>query len=102
MAQVFVVSLWMLSPKTSLDRRGGGESEQRRSCRHRYGCGRLVGYFHYVDIVTFTAEALHVDGPAEFSEIEGHNVALEVVLIEYLNVVEPFRSGLYRLMIWNR
>ena len=71
--------------------------EYSSRCRHR--CGRLVGQLHHVDIVTFTAEPLHVGSPTELSEIEGCDEALEFSLVVNVNVVEPFGSRLCWLVV---
>ena len=73
---------------------------QMDSCCCRYGCNRLVGQFHHVNIIAFAAKSLYIGCPTQFSEIEGHDEALEFSLVVYFNMVEPFGSSLYWLMVW--
>ena len=70
------------------------------SCRRRHRCVKLIGHLHHVNIVAFAAEPLHIGSPTEFSEIKGCDEALEVPFVVYVNMVEPFGSGLYWLVVW--
>ncbi len=69
-------------------------------CRCRHGCRRFVGQLHHVDVVAFAAKSLHISSPAELSEIEGCDMALEFPLVIYFNMIEPFGSGLYWLVVY--
>ena len=51
---------------------------------------RLIGQLHHVNIVTFAAKPLHAGSPTKASEIEGRDEALELALVVYVNMVEPF------------